>query len=85
MKDLLEKMSLEEFRQKILLPILKDNKASRIVTYGNLDYVSEDEISELRQMIIDQGFCSELVASDRDVLIFVLACASKACEFSRHK
>jgi len=27
MKDLLEKMSLEEFRQKILLPILKDNKA----------------------------------------------------------
>ena len=41
--------------------------------------------NELRQMIIDQGFCSELVASDLDVLIFVLACASKACEFSRHK
>ena len=81
----LDEMNLDEFRQKVLIPILRDKTASRIVTYGNLKYITDEELSDLRNIVIHQGFDSELVASDQDLLVFILACATKACEHSRHK
>ena len=76
------KMGSVEFRERILIPILEDRVAIRILTFGNLDYVDDVDIDKFRKKINNLSF-GEFAEGKENVLRFIHVCSAKAAEISR--
>lgn len=77
-----DRMSPADFREKIIDPILGDEVAISILTYGNLNHAESEDIDKFIEKINEQSF-GEFIEEKDELLIFIQACSARAAAISR--